>query len=89
MVETRVIHRTETIGKKTYPITVTKQVGIQEIEDHGERILVEAVTITESPLGTTVCYTRVRPEVPPEERAANRRRIIEVATQAMIDQGIW
>lgn len=87
--ETKVIHRMETIGKKTYPITVTKQVGLQEIEDYGKKILVEAVTITESPLGTTVCYSRARPEVSEEERAANRRRIIEVATQAMIDQGIW
>lgn len=87
--ETKVIHRMETIGKKTYPITVTKQVGLQEIEEDGERFLVNAVTITESPLGTTVCYTRVSPEISEEERAANRRRIIEVATQAMIDQGIW
>lgn len=87
--ETRVIHKTETIGGKTYPLTVTKQIGIQEIEDHGERILVEAVTISESPLGTTLCYTRVTPEVSPEERAANLRRIKEVATQAMIDMGIW
>lgn len=87
--ETTVTHTTETISGKEYPLTITRQRGFQEIEAHGEMIQVTAVTIFDSPLGQTRCYTRAQPDVPPEVRAANRRRIQEVATQAMIDQGIW
>lgn len=87
--ETSVTHTTEVIGGKEYPMTITRQKGLQEIEVDGAVIQVVAVTIIESPLGRSRCYTRAQPEATPEERAANRRRIQEVATQAMIDQGIW
>ena len=87
--ETRIEHTTETVGGKTYPLTITHQIGLQEIEVRGEMVQIEKLTIFESPLGTSRCFTRVTPEVPPEVRAANLRRIKEVATQAMIDMGIW
>ena len=87
--ETQITHTTEIISGKEYPLTITKQKGIQEILVAGKPVLVEAVTIFESPLGTSRCFTRVRPEVSEEERAAGRRRIQEVATKAMIDMGIW
>lgn len=87
--ETTVTHTTEVIGGKEYPLTITRQNGLQEIEAGGRMIRVVAVTIFDSPLGRSRCYTRAMPEASPEERAANRRRIQEVATQAMIDQGIW
>lgn len=87
--EVSVTHTTEVIGGKEYQMTITRQNGFQEIEAHGEKIQVTAVTIIESPLGRTRCYTRYQPDAAPEVRAANRRRIQEVAIQAMIDQGIW
>ncbi|MDE6880518.1 MAG: hypothetical protein K2P20_04090 [Oscillospiraceae bacterium] len=87
--ETQVIHKTEIIGGKEYPLTVTKYKGIQEIVVAGKPVVVEAVTIFESPLGTSRCFTRARPEASPEERAAGRQLIRETATRAMIDLGIW
>ncbi len=86
---TTVKHTTEIVSGKEYPLTITKQKGLQEIMVRGEAVLVEAVTIFESPLGTSRCFTRARPEASPEERAANLQRIKEVATKAMIDMGIW
>ena len=87
--ETQITHKTEIISGKEYPLTVTKQKGIQEIIVDGKPVLVEAVTIFESPLGTSRCFTRARAEVVPEVRDANLKKIREVATQAMIDMGIW
>jgi len=77
------------IGGREYPLTITRQKGYQEIEVRGAMIPVVAVTIFDSPLGRSRCFTRATPEAPPEVRAANRRLIQEVATKAMIDQGIW
>lgn len=87
--ETKVRHTTEIISGREYPLTITKQIGLQEILVAGELVQVESVTIFESPLGTSRCFTRVTPEASPEVRAANLCRIKEVATQAMIDMGIW
>ena len=84
--EVTVTQKTETVGGKEYPLTVTRQHGLQEIEIRGELV---DVTIFESPLGRSLCYTRARPEASPEERTARRRLIQEVATTAMIEQGIW
>ena len=83
--ETTITHTTETISGKEYPLTVTKHKGIQEITVAGKPVLVEAVTIFESPLGTS----RARPEASPEARASGQRIIRETATKAMIDLGIW
>ena len=87
--ETSVTHTTEIIGGKEYPLTIIKQHGPQEIDIDGVPVKVVDVTIFESPLGRSRCYTRVQPEVSQAERAANRRRIQETATKAMIDMGIW
>lgn len=87
--KTTVTHTTEIVSGKEYPLTITRQVGLQEIEVAGSMIQVTSVTIFESPMGRSRCYTRAQPEQDPEERAAVRRRIQEIATQAMIDQGIW
>ena len=87
--ETSVTHTTEKIGGKEYPLTIIKQHGPQEIDIDGAPVKVVDVTIFESPLGRTRCYTRAQPEADPAERAANRRRIKETATKAMIDMGIW
>ncbi len=75
------------INGKEYLETVTKQIGVQEIEFEGEMITVGEVTITESKLGRSVVFTRdprgvyLTPEV--------AQRCKEVAVQAMIDQRIW
>lgn len=87
--EITVKHTTENVSGKEYPLTVTKQRGLQEIMVQGQPVLVEAVTIFESPLGASRCFTRAMPEASPEERARNLQRIKDVATQAMIDMGIW
>ncbi len=87
--ETQITHTTEMISGKEYPLTITKQTGIQEILAAGKPVLAETVTIFESPLGTSRCFTRARPEVSGEERAAGRRMIQETAAKAMTDLGIW
>ena len=87
--KTFVTQTTETVSGKVYPLTITKQAGLQTIMVDGEPVPVESVTIFESPLGTSRCYTRARPEPTPEAQAALYGKIREVAAQAMIDQGIW
>ena len=87
--ETTVQHTTETVGGKEYPLAITRQRGLQEITVQGQPVLAEAVTIFESPLGTSRCYTRAGSEALPEDRAANRRQIQEIAARAMTDMGIW
>ena len=88
-VKTTVTHTTEMVRGRERPLTITKQVGLQEIMTANGPALVTSVTIFEGAQGRSLCYTRAQPEKTPEERAAVRRRIQEVATKAMIDQGIW
>lgn len=88
-VKTTVIHKTEMVRGKECPLTITKQVGLQEIMVGGELTLVESVTILDGPLGTPRCYTRARAESAECVGEAAQSRIREVATKAMIDQGIW
>lgn len=80
--EIKTEHKTEIIGGKEYPLTITRYRGRQEIQADGKRILVEELAVFESPLGTSRCYVPAR-ETPPteEERAANRARLQEVARQ--------
>lgn len=87
--EVSVIHKTEIVSGREYPLTITRQRGLQEIEVHGEKILVESVTLFDSPLGHSICYTRARPDMTSEGWEAVCRRTREIATKAMIDQGIW
>lgn len=88
--KTTVTEKTEVISGKTYPVRITRSVGLQEFEANGEKFWISALTVTESALGRSVCWTRA-PEVEPseEERARNRKIVQEVATQCMIGQGIW
>ena len=86
-------HTTEVIGGKEYPLIITKQRGFQEIEVHGEKVAVESLTIFDSPMGRSRCYTRARPGAEKDADTgrlspAAERRIAEVAAQAMLDQGI-
>lgn len=86
---TTVEQTTEIINGKEYPLTITRQKGFQEIIVRGKPVPVESVTIFESPLGRSRCFTRARPERTPEERAAALRRVQEIAAQAMRDQMLW
>lgn len=88
-VKTSVVHTTESVSGREYPLTITRQVGYQEILINGERVPVESLTIFDSPLGQSRCYTRWHPQASPEVREENLQRVRQVATQAMIDQGIW
>ena len=84
-----VTHTTETSGGKEYPLTVTRQLGAQEIEVDGKPVQAAELTVFDSPLGQSRCYTRARPEPSRPERDEGRRLIRETAAQAMLEQGIW
>lgn len=86
---TTVSQTTETVGGKEYPLTVTRQSGLQTIELGGELVEAELVTFFDSPLGRSVCVTRKAQPSSPEAQAANRRLVQEIAAQAMADQGLW
>ena len=88
-IKTTVERTTEIIGGKEYPLTITRQEGIQEIMIGGKLVAVEELTIFDSPLGQTRCCTRARTEASPEERDAALRRLRETAVRAMEDQGLW
>ena len=53
--KTSVIHTTEIVSGKEYPLTITRQVGAQEIEVAGTLVPVVEVTIFERPLGRSLC----------------------------------
>ena len=89
VVET-VEHTVERIGKKEYPVTITRQIGLQSyVRNDGQTILVDAVTITDSgKLGVSRCITPHR-DYTPEERAAGRKVIQDIIAKVMVEQGIW
>lgn len=81
-----------TIGGKVYQVTITRRKGLDTyIEDGKEFLADEAVFSDYGPrMGISRSYTLHKDEQPTEaEREAGRRRIQQVAAQAMIDQGIW
>lgn len=82
-----------TIGGQLLPVTITRRVGLCEyIGPDGKPFLAdEAVFADFGPkLGVRKTYV-MHPEVEPtkEERAANLARLLDVARQAMTDQGLW
>ena len=85
--KTIVKQKTEIIGGKPVVFTITREIGLQEIEVGGERITVGELVTTESRLGRTRTYTRDPRGVYIGPEAG--RQAVAVATQAMIDQGIW
>lgn len=85
--EVRITHKTERIGGREYPVTITRQVGLQEIDVDGELVTVGEVVIFDSPLGRSRCFTRAAEGVRIGPEAAARAR--EIAAQAMLEQGLW
>ena len=83
----------EQIGDMLLHTDMTRRRGLHWITDRrGERVLVDESAVMDSgpKMGTTLCYTpHSDVVVSEEERAANRARIKAVATQVMIDMGIW
>lgn len=80
------------IGGKTYPVTITRRKGLDTYQENGKEILAdEAVFSDYGPkMGISRSYTLHKDIQPTEaEREAGRRHIREVATQALIAQGIW
>lgn len=79
------------IGGKEYPMTVTRYIGLASyIGIANEEIVADEATYVDfgPKMGGGWSYTQHK-DFTPEEIAAARRRIIDVATKSMIDQGIW
>ena len=89
--ETTVEHATIAMGGKEYQVKITRQKGLQEVMIDGKPTLVELATFIEWPgrMGTSQSYTVARPPKTPDEEAAFLARVREVATTALINQGIW
>lgn len=84
-------HTTVILNGKEYRQKITRQVGLQTVMLDGEPTLVESVTLIEWPgkMGTSRAYTVARPPKTPEEEAAHLAHVREIATRALINQGIW
>lgn len=82
----------EIVKKKPYQAKLIRRKGLAKYieKDGSTRIAVEATFYDCGPEGVSRGYTQPdAPSVTEEERAANRRRLQELAVQAMVDQGIW
>lgn len=82
-----------TIGGEVLPVTITKRVGLCEyVGVAGDRFWADEATFMDfgPKLGTQRTYI-MHPAVPPteEEKAAVKARLLEVAAQAMTEQGLW
>lgn len=86
-------HAERVIDGKTLPVTITRRKGLTEyVDSNGATFWAdEATYIDYGPrLGITRTYVKHPEQEPTEgERAANRARIREAATRAMIEQRIW
>lgn len=82
----------ETVGKKTYPVEVTRLRSDEPWQYEvrpGAWELVDAVTIFDAGKeGTSRVYT-VHKDYTPEQRAAGRKHIQEVLAKCMTEQGLW
>lgn len=89
--EITVEHTTTVMNGKEYQLKITRQTGLQEVMIDGKPTLVEMAAFIEWPgkMGTTRNYTIARQPKTPEEEAAFRARVQEVATTALTNQGIW
>ena len=89
--EITVEYTTTTIGGREYQLKITRQKGLQEVMIDGKPTLVEMAAFIEWPgkMGTTRNYTIARQPKTPEEEEAFQARVREVATTALINQGIW
>lgn len=82
-----------TIGGKLLPVTITRRVGLCEyIGPDGKPFLADEATFADfgPKLGVRRTYV-MHPEVEPteEERRAGREQLLEIAAQAITEQGLW
>lgn len=82
-----------TLAGQTLPVTITRRVGLCEyIGPDGKPFLADEATFADfgPRLGIRRTYV-MHPEVEPTEaeRQAGRQRLLEIAAQAMTDQGLW
>lgn len=70
-------------------ITVTQISGYQVLHINGQEIPVDRITYTDYGDYCTQDYSRAMEPASPETVEANRRRVRELATKCLIDQGIW
>lgn len=89
--EITVEHTTAVVGGKEHQVKITRQKGLQEVMIDGKPTLVELATFIEWPgnMGTSRSYTVARPPKTPEEEAVFLASVREIATTALINQGIW
>lgn len=85
-------HIIERVGGKEYPCVFTRLCGWAVYNDRGT--LIEATEATFSDFGKREGVTRGftkknEVEPTPQQRKAGRQHIRDIATQCMIDQGIW
>lgn len=84
----QVEHKTSALGM---PYTITRYKGLKTyIRSDGVEILADQAAYFDygPKLGGGWSYIEHR-DYTPEQRAEGRRKIIELATQCLIEQGIW
>ncbi len=84
-------HAMETMGKKTYPITITKLRSKEPFyfDHNGKSHFVDAVTITDAgKYGTSTAMT-MHQDWTEEERREGRKRIQETIAMVMRQNGLW
>lgn len=83
-------HRTEIIDGKGYPLTITRILGLQQIQRHGKSVWVTAITYHDSREGCTSAFRLYNGPIPPEGEVPNRlplsveARLKEIAAQGML-----
>lgn len=88
--EITITHRTEIIGGKGYPLTVTRILGLQQIQRHGKPVWVTAITYHDSREGCTSCFRRYNGPIPPEGEVSCKlppsveARVKEIAALGML-----
>ena len=90
-VETTVTMKTEMDRGRECLVEITKMKGLQTLTVNGKPSLVESVTYKKYPngRGTIRNFTPARPPKNPEEEAALLAEVTEIATNGLIQQGIW
>lgn len=83
-------HRTEIIDGKGYPLTITRILGLQQIQRLGKSVWVTAITYHDSREGCTSAFRLYNGPIPPEGEVPNRlplsveARLKEIAAQGML-----
>lgn len=83
--------KTEIIDGKGLPLTITRILGLQQIQRHGKPVWVTAITYHDSQDGCTSCFRLYNGPVPPDGEVPNRlpptveAHVKEIAAQMMLD----